>query len=308
MHQPNHRALLETSLKALSRAVSSLDIVHHESLLTSIFQINIWNFEPGEMDAMIALIISLASSDGKYVDSCLTMLVNNFTPPSSTLLLQPWGIEIKKQVISRVHEAFENITKVVPLAPLRLLPIVLQRMPTVRNKDDRLKMIVIYVENMLKLESGELGELVRNSMLTALVDRLIDLDVEIGWDDDLHDESGKDIFEMDLEGVEQDGDELPEGSLSKKSSREKLIAELLDSLMELTFEHLESCKGDGRWIKVFDILLQSFQITVLNAYKSKFAQFVMFYACALDPENCGVRFSTMLADIFASGVHSQITR
>lgn len=38
-------------------------------------------------------------------------------------------------------------------------------------------MIVIYVENMLKLESGELGELVRNSMLTALVDRLIDLDV-----------------------------------------------------------------------------------------------------------------------------------
>ncbi|XP_031269296.1 RNA polymerase I-specific transcription initiation factor RRN3 isoform X1 [Pistacia vera] len=269
MHQPNHRALLETSLKALSRAVSSLDIVHHESLLTSIFQINIWNFEPGEMDAMIALIISLASSDGKYVDSCLTMLVNNFTPPSSTLLLQPWGIEIKKQVISRVHEAFENITKVVPLAPLRLLPIVLQRMPTVRNKDDR---------------------------------------VEIGWDDDLHDESGKDIFEMDLEGVEQDGDELPEGSLSKKSSREKLIAELLDSLMELTFEHLESCKGDGRWIKVFDILLQSFQITVLNAYKSKFAQFVMFYACALDPENCGVRFSTMLADIFASGVHSQITR
>lgn len=32
--------------------------------------------------------------------------------------------------------------------------------------------------------------------------------MEIGWDDDLHDESGKDIFEMDLEGVEQDGDEV----------------------------------------------------------------------------------------------------
>lgn len=85
-------------------------------------------------------VIFQASSDGKYVDSCLTMLVNNFTPPSSTLLLQPWGTEIKKQVISRVHEAFENITKVVPLAPLRLLPIVLQRMPTVRNKDDRVSL------------------------------------------------------------------------------------------------------------------------------------------------------------------------
>jgi RNA polymerase I-specific transcription initiation factor RRN3 len=27
-------------------------------------------------------------------------------------------------------------------------------------------------------------------------------------------------------------------------------------------------------------------------------QFVMFYACALDPENCGVRFAVLLADIF----------
>lgn len=52
--------------------------------------------------------------------------------------------------------------------------------------------------------------------------------------------------------------QLPEGSLSKKSSREKLIAELLDSLMELTFEHLESCKGDGRWIKVFSEVIYFF--------------------------------------------------
>lgn len=27
-------------------------------------------------------------------------------------------------------------------------------------------------------------------------------------------------------------------------------------------------------------------------------QFVMFYACALDPENCGVRFARLHADIF----------
>lgn len=38
-------------------------------------------------------------------------------------------------------------------------------------------MIVIYVENMLKLESGALGELVGNTMLMAVIDRLIDLDV-----------------------------------------------------------------------------------------------------------------------------------
>lgn len=40
-------------------------------------------------------------------------------------------------------------------------------------------MIVIYAENMLKLESGAIGELVRSTMLMAMVDRLIDLDVSL---------------------------------------------------------------------------------------------------------------------------------
>ncbi|KAH9710482.1 RNA polymerase I specific transcription initiation factor RRN3 protein [Citrus sinensis] len=184
-----------TSLKALSGAVSYIDISHHESLLVSIFGMSMWNSDPDIMDAMKGLI---AASDGKYVDSCLTMLVSNFTPPSYFLdkLKEPHGIERKHQVLSRVHAALKSISDLVPLAPMRLLPIVLQRMPTVHNKHER----------------------------------------------------------------------------------------------------------------VFEILLQSFQITVLNTYKSKFAQFVVFYACALDPENCGLRFATMLADVFVSGLYPPLTR
>ncbi|KAH9662237.1 RNA polymerase I specific transcription initiation factor RRN3 protein [Citrus sinensis] len=285
---PDNRALLETSLKALSGAVSYIDISHHESLLVSIFGMSMWNSDPDIMDAMKGLIISLAASDGKYVDSCLTMLVSNFTPPSYFLdkLKEPHGIERKHQVLSRVHAALKSISDLVPLAPMRLLPIVLQRMPTVHNKHERLKMIVVYTENMLKLESSTMGEFVRSTMLMAVVDRLIDLDMEIGWDDILHDDFSKGIFEMELEDVEeaaddaeQVGDELPSGFLSRKSLSGNLIAELLDSLMVLTFEHLESCEGTGCLIEVFEILLQSFQITVLNTYKSKFAQAIMYVLC-----------------------------
>lgn len=35
----------------------------------------------------------------------------------------------------------------------------------------------MYVENMLRLESGAIGEIVGGTMLPALVDRLIELDV-----------------------------------------------------------------------------------------------------------------------------------
>ncbi|RVW29516.1 hypothetical protein CK203_077403 [Vitis vinifera] len=100
---------------------------------------------------------------------------------------------------------------------------------------------------------------------------------------------------------------LHRGSLSRKSLGGNLIAEKLDSLMVLTFEHLESCEAGGRLIEVFETLVLSFQTTVLNAFKSKFAQFVMFYACALDPENCGVRFARVLADFLFAVLFHRLT-
>ncbi|KAL0357315.1 UNVERIFIED_CONTAM: putative protein C36E8.1 [Sesamum calycinum] len=75
--------------------------------------------------------------------------------------------------------------------------------------------------------------------------------------------------------------------------------------MVLTFEHLRSCAESGRLVQVFEILLQSFQKTILTAYKSKFAQFVMFYACSLDPENCGRMFADLLLNIFVSSLNPE---
>ncbi|KAK9285008.1 hypothetical protein L1049_024190 [Liquidambar formosana] len=245
---PDEVALLVTSLKALSGAVSCIDNFHHESLLSS------------------------AASSGKYVDSCLDMLVSNFMPPHYFLdvLKQPCGLARKDQVLYRVHSALKDITDLVPLAPVRLMPIIIKRMMNMFSEEP---LIMIYAENMLSLESGAIGEVVGSTMLMAVVDKLIDLDVEIGWEDILLDDSSKGIFEMELEDVEETADDADK---------------------------------DGG--EVFETLLQSFQITVLNVYKSKFAQFVMFYACSLDPENCGVRFAMMLADIFLCSIYPPLTR
>ncbi|XP_052196328.1 uncharacterized protein LOC127803829 [Diospyros lotus] len=311
---PDEVALLVTSLKALSGAVCYIDSVHHESLLSSVFRMSMWNYGPDVMDAIVELIISLAGSSGKYVDSCLDMLICNFIPPHSfkELLKHPRGLARKDQVLYRVHSALKDITDLVPLAPLRLLPIVIQRMPNIYSNEP---LIVIYVENMLTLESGAMGELVGSMMLIAVVDRLIDLDVEIEWDDILNDDSSKGMFEMELEEVEETiddieekVDEVPVEFSRRKGFRGNVVAEKLDSLLVLMFEHLNSCYDVGRLVKVFETLLQSFQLTVLSAYKSKFAQFVMFYACSLDPENCGMRFADMLADIFMGSALPPIKR
>lgn len=317
---PDDVAMIVTILKALSGAVSCIDSVHHGSLLDTIFNMSMWSYGPDVMDALIELIISLAASSGKYVDSCLDMLVCNFTPPRRFVeaLKWPYGVAKKDHVLIRVHSALEYISSLVPLAPSRLLPIVLQRMPKVFNNLQE-PVVVMFVENMFKLESSSIGELVGSRMLImAVVDLLIDFDVEVGWDDILEENPQKGIFEMELEDeqiIDEDDDD-DGGEFVRETSGQKRLwknrvtdkLEKLDSLMVLTFEHLKSCKENGRLVEVFESLLQSFRITVLNAYKSKFAQFVIFYACSLDPQNCGTRFAEFLADIFICNSFPPLTR
>ncbi|KAL6576064.1 hypothetical protein OROHE_000535 [Orobanche hederae] len=303
-------ALLVTCLKGIIGAVFCININHHRSLLAAIFGMSLWNYGTDVMDALVELLISLASSSADYVDLCLEMLVLNFTPPSTPasyfveLLKQPRGLAKKIQVLDRVHSTLKDIANVVPLSPLRLEKILSDRMPNIHTKEP-LQFVMMYVENMLRLQSGPMGDLVGSSILVVLVDRLIELDVDIAWDDILQDDFNKDIFDMELEDlqghadhVEQDCNELTREAFIQKFLRGNLSAEKLDNLMVLTFEHLKSCLENGRLVQVFEVLLQSFQTTVLTAYKAKFTQFVMFYACSLEPENCGEMFADALLSIF----------
>ncbi|KAH6772513.1 hypothetical protein C2S51_010917 [Perilla frutescens var. frutescens] len=310
-------ALLVTCLKAVAGAVSCIHIVHHRSLLAAILGMSLWDYGTDVMDALVELLVSLASSNGEYVDLCLEMLVVNFMPPDTPyyasnfmeLLKQPRGLSKKTQVLDRVHSTLKDISNVVPLSPLRLEKILRDQMPKIFTKEP---IMAMYVENMLRLESGAMGELVGSTVLVTIMDRLIELDVEIAWEDILQDDFHKGIFDMELEDfegsadhIEQDGYELTREALIQRFFCGNLVAEKLDSLMVLTFEHLKSCFENGRLVQVYEILLQSFQKTVLTAYKSKFAQFVMFYACSLNPENCGQMLANALIDIFVGGVNPE---
>ncbi|PIA40361.1 hypothetical protein AQUCO_02500213v1 [Aquilegia coerulea] len=318
-------ALLVVSSRALSRAVSCIDVDHHDSLLFSIFGMSMWNYGVHVMDALIDLIKSLAASSGNYLIliRCLNMLVRNFKPPRSFLPLfsQPRGIAKKEQVLDRVHTALKDIAELRPLSLLWLNGIVVDSMPRMSFKNDTLNKIKvdlhlseIYVENMLKLERGVLGRYVGKEILLAVVSRLVDLDVEIEWDEILQDDPSKGIFDMEIEDIDEaadyddHGEEFPKAGFGLQKLGADVFAERLDSLMVLTCEHIKARADEGHLIEVFETLLQSFEDPILKTHKSKFAQFVIFYACSLDPEKCGVRFAVMLADTFVCGGVSPTTR
>ncbi|KAL5981597.1 hypothetical protein ACLOJK_015660 [Asimina triloba] len=302
-------------VREILKSATQGDVEHYEELVNELN--GVINCPDRLDDDQEALLV--ASSSAKFIDACLDMLVCHFLPPPKVVnfVTHPKGLARKKEVLDRIHSAISDIADLVPLSPLRLLPIILHRMPRMTARtpyaallhlDDTCFLISIYVESMLRLEGGAIGELVGSTMIMAVVDRLIDLDVEIGWDDILQEDCSKGIFDMELEDVREDSDddktigsELPKIALNGQSLGGNIVADKLDNLMALTCEHLKSCAENGRLVK-------SFQMTVLNAYKSKFAQFVVFYACSLDPEICGARFAVLLADIFVSSTQPLLNR
>ncbi|KAG7574183.1 RNA polymerase I specific transcription initiation factor RRN3 [Arabidopsis suecica] len=291
----------ETLLKILSRSVACLDEVHHNRLLGLILGTRIWDHIPNVnvMYALLDLIVSLATTSGKHLSSCLNMLVSN-------LRSQPRILDKKMlEVLSRVHAALHKISYLVPLAPSILLPILAQSIPSVHDKD---RLVVPYVENLLQLENSSIGKVVGNVILRVVMERLLDLDLEIGCDDILQDDSSGGMFDMELEdaveGTMNEGEEFPVQSLNKNN----VFYELLGKLMDLSFKHLIFCQDAGRLDEVFENLFESFDNLILNTQKSKFSQFLMFYACSLDPENCGVKFASKLLDIFLNSNNNQVTR
>ncbi|XP_051121426.1 uncharacterized protein LOC127244884 [Andrographis paniculata] len=311
-------ALLVTCLKAVTGAVSCMHIDHHKRLLGAILRMSLWDHGTDVMDALTELIVSLASSNGELLGLCLEMLLANFMPPSKSsyfveFLKEPRGLAKKTQVLDRVHSTLGNIAAVVPLSPMRLEEIVRNRMSKM-GQVSPLPYLILNVENMLRLEGSAVGKLFGSTIIASLVDRLVELDVEISWDEILHDDFQKGIFDLEMEEleveahadvIEQDCTELTKEALIQRFLSKSPEAGKLDSLMALTFEYLKTCFENGRLVQVFETLLHSFQKTILTAYKSKFAQFVIFYACSLDPETCGKMFVDVLVNIFLTSPFSE---
>ncbi|CAF2290517.1 unnamed protein product [Brassica napus] len=290
---------LVTILNALSGSVACIDIINHRKLLSSVFGMSLWDLKPHVMEALVGLLISLAATSGKYLDSCLNMLVGHFVPPRWVIdrLSQRRVIDQKTDVLSQVHGAILKISLLVPLAPSRLLPMLAQQMPKINKKDN---VVVMYVENLFKLESSPIGQVGSSMLFMMVMERLRDLDLEIDWDDILQDDSSRGMFDMELEDTMNEGEENTSGG--------NVVFESLDKLMVISFDHLESCNLDGRLDQVFEKLFGAFENFILNTYKSKVSQFLMFYACSLDPENCGLKFASKLMDIFLSSNKPRPTR
>ncbi|KAJ4755061.1 RNA polymerase I-specific transcription initiation factor RRN3 [Rhynchospora pubera] len=317
---PDQEALLTTILKALGQAVSRIDPTYHAVLLSNVFQMSIWFFGNDTRTALLKLINNLAAVTDKFLEGCLHMIVSNFVPPDRVLrwLEEPKWDTRKREIHQQLRTCLQKIFEEVPLAPFKLCDIL--DLTTLRLSDSKAKMNV-YVDCMLGLQSGGTGDILSVTLLKRVINLLVDLDVNITWNDLLQEDQSIGIFDMELEDVDDlslqfyvdDGKDRSSAN-NKGSNRNNNSAyvEKLDSLMVVVCEHLNSCvhekSGQKRLLLDYEMFMRIFRTAVLKLHKSKFTQFVMFYACSLDPETWGLRFAVDLADIFLSTYEDPVSR
>eukprot|EP00232_Nephroselmis_pyriformis_P026413 CAMPEP_0182870090 /NCGR_PEP_ID=MMETSP0034_2-20130328/10311_1 /TAXON_ID=156128 /ORGANISM="Nephroselmis pyriformis, Strain CCMP717" /LENGTH=527 /DNA_ID=CAMNT_0025002577 /DNA_START=170 /DNA_END=1750 /DNA_ORIENTATION=+ len=312
----NASATFVKLLQALCQCVSLVHERDHESLLAALFSVNLWTCHAQTSPALLEFAASLVSFNGALVNIVLHFLVGNFVPTSDAqAAAMAGGPGRSDEVMRGVHSAVDKILRLVPTAGSRLLPIIVQQWPH-KRKDQYI--LCTYLQNVFRAMDGAGGEALFEPLLGSVVDKLIEIDVEIRWEDiadipvyDEDEDNGEEgVFELDeLEIVNHEevqhgffgAGSPPAGGAGGRGQQEKPCvdetADKLDSMMELTFQFLEhKCAGGGSR-RVFDALLQSFERTLLHTHRSKFTQYLLFFVASRDTRHdCARAFTSFLGE------------
>ena len=119
------------------------------------------------------------------------------------------------------------------------------------------------------------------------------------------------------EGAAATQDVLPVASTSHRRSIDE-TADSLDSLMELTFDHLVWRCQAGQLQRAWAVMLSAFERTLLHTYRSKFTQFLVYYMCqqvwflalqrGCKRETVGVAFANLFGCTRDTGICFMIVR
>lgn len=188
-----------------------------------------------------------------------------------------------------VHNVIAQVLTIVPTASGIVLSALVSHFP---HKRHRVHSQRVFLMNMLRAMVYVPG--IRAPALAAIVNRLVDIDVEIqiepeDEEDNWSDEEGDEQFQME-DGIdtqfEMDGQDEGGGRTAQEDGGDDtamdVMAEKLDNMLLLVYHYLrEVCKDMQVAQEVFEALLQIFDRYILPTHRLKYTQFILFYCTSL---------------------------
>ena len=195
--------------------------------------------------------------------------------------------DLIKSTFANVHEVLHSIIKISPLAThSAILSYGKSCMPFIMTPMTH--MHTNFVMNLLQMTEYFPNE--RMSILTLVVDRLVQLDANLPI--------GEDLYE-DEEDVEKSDDDDASNDSTKKSSRksrDQICRDNLDQGMKVMFEYIKTHHDDNEnhLNDLYQDMLKVFESNVMPSYATGHVQYLMFYICGLRPE----KFALQLCEWF----------
>jgi len=303
---------MRMTLSALANVVSRLD----NSCTTLVKDIvaTSWVGRDGLfVSAYVRLLGNLVSAHANYMGLVTKMLVRNLSfLPASTGNLPGYEPVDRSAIYDRVHYALQYIIELVPTAAgSTLFPLLVAEFP---HKSERKWEHTCYLANLLRVV--EYVPALRYKLLSVITDRVIKIDIEIQVDlDELDDDEGEEL-EAELtsaameekdaatnDGDEEEDEDDEDGNRTDDDDEEeedkdaiKAIRETvdkLDSMLDLLFKYYSQFLPDGTEkdpnscsstaINTFEMIQSFFNTTVLPTYRSRYTQFILFWAAQKAP-------------------------
>lgn len=334
-------------LKGVSRCLALVKETHHDVLATEILNIKLWHVGCLVRDAFLMFLCQAVVVNGSFMQSSLHVLVYSLVPPPAAPTPDPnpgnsWSPSVEEMGIQdAIIAATKRILELVPSAAPRLLPLLVSNLP--HKMRDR-GVHCLYLRGMFSIAEGPHVYGLGDGLIPAVIAHLIDIDVDIKWEDIvevLTDEAREEIkgesprrFDdqdiFDLEGMsegeaclgvhEQRGgwEGCQEMEVINPAPKEQCsdtpvvevdeMADKMDSLMELTLSHLRHRISRGEIQNVWKSLLDAFEGIVLQTHRSKFTQFVVFYVASTSPVYCSKSLLHLLLSKLSDKNQAQIVR
>lgn len=291
-------------LDALAAHAAVFDDRSHETLVDKAFgSLNVWTVPRGVREGALKLGTCLVCAHGGVFSSAVVgKLVESFVP-SHEFGASVGGVDAASAVVDDLVRCLGNILRLVPLSERATSTALRNGIP---HKSAPKDVQVGYVRAAFRLIESHDGAGLQDDFLKALVAHLLEVDVEIKWDDvtaghertsDDHgarkeEEEDDAIFELDdiekqiEEHFQAEWEQRPATAAPALAIDE--AADTLDALMELALTHIDTRVNKGEATQIRTALMHAFSATLLPAPRSKFVQFLLFHLCSRDPESSRV--------------------
>ncbi|KAJ1546805.1 hypothetical protein HK096_004675, partial [Nowakowskiella sp. JEL0078] len=309
---------LKPSFSDLVKAVLEIDWASKDNKFFSIYR---------------QFLENLVSAHATYIQPVVKVLIPHFLPGNSTDELDDM-----LSIFDRTHTILRNVLRLIPIGPLFLMDSLKENFP---YKSEPIHVHVWYLKNILQVD--EYAPVYRDNILALIIERMIQIDVEIqGELEELDEESIEEVQRLILDPTESrketntvigelfekddievvDDVEMSDGYQSDGSSPISLAAvdvkamiDKIDAMMQIVLAYLYTFGQRYRnneeekenIEEMFVKLLHIFEKAVLQTHKSRYTQFIWFYFCSFD-SRFAEQFMGLLLSLLFDGQISQVIR